>query len=193
MSRTRPDAAKLHQFAAAAANKVVDDLGIQAGCVYLGQVSGSGSGRSYTEELGECNIEDGARPSQQTIAFQWCWDGGTIVVDQRCDHVHQRGVGRPEGLWCSTALDKLKDAANAFAETHGPNILEEFGLPLQCVYKYQDESLEHDPAAWKVHTKRSRCKVVFEILLPGMTPFLTSAVRYDHIGDVMQNIHFRQS
>ena len=106
---------------------------------------GSGPDRSYVEELGEWIIEEGARPSQQTIAFEWRRDGETSVVEQCCNDAQKLGarvpaeLSSPDGLWCSTALEELASAAKAFTETHGPSILEEFGLPSQRVYAYHDD------------------------------------------------------
>ena len=71
-------------------------------------------------------------------------------------------------------------------------MLGEFGLQLQCNYKYQDETMERDPAAWTVQGRRSQCKVVFEVILPDMTPCLTAAVEFKNIADGKQNIPFPQ-
>ena len=56
---------------------------------------------------------------------------GVYVVDQLCLNARQRGVRRPTELsskrdaWCETALQKLNEAAAAFADMHDPNMLDE--------------------------------------------------------------------
>ena len=50
--------------------------------------------------------------------------------------------------------------------------------------------MKRDPAAWEVQTWRSQCKMVFEILLPGLAPFRTTPVRFDNIADGIQNVPF---
>ena len=175
----RVELSTLQQLADDAAAGVLQDLGICVQCEYLGQPSGPETSRSYTKDPRNWAIEKGSKPKNQTVAFEWRLDGRTYVVEQRCDNARQRGVRRPTELssqrdaWCETALQKLNEAAAAFAEMHGPHILDEFGLRLQCYYKHQAETMECNPAAWKVDTRRSQCKVVFEIILPGLAPCLT--------------------
>ena len=47
-------------------------------------------------------------------------------------------------------MEKLNVAAKAFIDTHGPMVVEEFGVQLQRSYKFQAETTEHDLAARKV-------------------------------------------
>ena len=54
----------------------------------------------------------------------------------------------------------------------------------------QTETMERDPAAWKVQKWRPQCKVVFEIIVPGLAPFLTPPVQFNHIVDELQNVPF---
>ena len=156
MSKMRIDTALLQRLAETAADKVRNDLGIEAECVYLGQVAGPESNRSYVRDPREWILEVGARPTQQTVAFEWRWDESVVVVEQLCKNAQQRGVLRPadlsisKDLWCKAALQQLQRAADAFVDVHGPSILDEFGLQLQCNYKYQAETMEHYPAAWTV-------------------------------------------
>ena len=90
------------------------------------------------------------------------------------------------------AVQKLHRAANDFTDLHGPSILDEFGLQLQCNYKYQVETMEHDPAAWTVKGRISHCKVVFEISLPGVAPVLSEPAHFNHIEDVNRGIPFSE-
>ena len=87
-------------------------------------------------------------------------------------------------------LKKLHRAAKAFTDKHGPSILDEFGLQLQCEYKGQDETMERDPASWTVQGRRSHCKVVFEISLPGVVPLLSEPVRFDNIDNMQRTVPF---
>ena len=142
MVTRRVSLATLQQVADAAAVGVLNDLGIQAECVYLGQVSGSELNKCYIEEPRDWTIEDCTWPSQQTVAFEWHWDGCIDLVEQVVQNAQQRGVRRPadlssrKELWCKTALEQLRRAATAFADLHGQALLDEFGLQLQCNYKY---------------------------------------------------------
>ena len=103
--------AMLQRLAEAAADKVRKELGVEAECVYLGQVAGPESNRSYVRDPREWTLEVGARPTQQIVAFEWRWDENVCVLEQRCDNAQNRGVRRPEelsiskGLWCKAALE----------------------------------------------------------------------------------------
>ena len=161
MVKTQIEAGALQRLAEVAATEVLDELGIKAECVYLGQATGPESNRAYILDPRGWIVEGGARAPQQTIAFEWRWDEGVAVVEQLCNNAQQRGVRKPtKDLWCKGALEKLHTAAKAFADMHGPSILDEFGLQVKCEYKYQDETMEHDLVAWKVQGRRSRCKAV---------------------------------
>ena len=59
MAKMRIEAALLQRLAETAADKVRDDLGIEAECVYLGQATGPESNRSYIREPQEWNMEKG--------------------------------------------------------------------------------------------------------------------------------------
>ena len=153
MVTRRVSLATLQQVADVAAVGVLNDLGIQAECVYLGQVSGSEPNKCYIEEPRDWIIGDGTWPSQQIVAFEWHWDGCIDVVEQLVKHAQRRGVRRPADLlsrkevWCKTALEQLRRAATAFTDLHGQALLGEFGVQLQCNYKYQAGTMEHDPAS----------------------------------------------
>ena len=110
------------------------------------------------------SFEKGSKPKHQTVAFEWHLDGRTYVVEQLRDNAQRRGVRRPTELSskrdvrCETALQKLNETAAAFAEMHGPHMLDEFGLRSRCSYKQQAETTERDPAAWKVQTRSRNAK-----------------------------------
>ena len=100
------EVAMMQRFAGTVADKVRNDLGIEAECVYLGQVAGPESNRSYVRDPREWILEVGARPTQQIVAFEWRWDEVVRVMEQRCDNAQKRGVRRPtEDLWCKAALE----------------------------------------------------------------------------------------
>ena len=101
----------LQRLTGTAADKVRNDLGIEAECVYLGQVAGPESNRSYIREPREWIVEENAWASQQIVAFEWRWDENVCVLEQRCDNAQKRGVRRPadlsisKDLWCKAALE----------------------------------------------------------------------------------------
>ena len=120
MVKTQIEAGALQRLAEVAATEGLNELGIKAECVYLGQATGPESNRAYILGPREWIVEGGVWASWQTIAFEWRWGGGVAVVEQRCDNAQQRGVRNPtEDIWCKGALDKLNTAAKAFADMHG--------------------------------------------------------------------------
>ena len=169
-----------------------NELGIVAECVYLGQVTGSESNRSYIREPQEWIVEGSAWGSHQTLAFEWRWGEGVAVVQQLCTNVQMRGVCKPTDLstrndtWCKSALAQLHRAANGVTDTRGPNRLDEFGLQLQCEYKYQDKTMEQGPVAWFVQGRRSHCKVGFEISIPGVASVLSEPAMIYSIENLQQ-------
>ena len=88
----------LQRLAEVVATGVRSELGIVAECVYLGQVTGSESNRSYIREPQEWIVEGSARRSQQTIAFEWHWGESVAVVKQVCKNAQTLGVRRPAEL-----------------------------------------------------------------------------------------------
>ena len=85
---------------------------------------------------------------------------------------------------------KLHIAAKAFADMHGPSILDEFGLQVKCEYKYQDETMEHDFVAWTVQGRRSHCKVVFELSVLGVAPQVSELVFFNNVANVERSMPF---
>ena len=94
----------LQSLAEVAATGVRNDLGVEAECVYLGQATGPASNRAYILDPQEWVVEGGARESKQTIAFEWRWDGGVVVVEQSHNNAQKRVVRRPADL--STSKDQ---------------------------------------------------------------------------------------
>ena len=88
----------LQSLADIAATGVRSELGLVAECVYLGQVTGSESNRSYIREPQEWTVEGSARRSQQTIAFEWRWGESVAMVRQVCKNAQTRAVRRPADL-----------------------------------------------------------------------------------------------
>ena len=60
MAKTRVEVATLQALAEGAANKVFNELGMKAECVYLGQATGSEPNRVYLSNPGEWTVEAGA-------------------------------------------------------------------------------------------------------------------------------------
>ena len=67
----RVDLSTLQQLADDAAAGVLQDLGICVDCVYLGQVTGPETSRSYTKDPRDWAIEKGSKPQKQNVAFEW--------------------------------------------------------------------------------------------------------------------------
>ena len=86
----RIEVATLQCLVEAVATKVRSELGIVAECVYLGQVTGSESNRSYIREPQEWIVEGGAWAPQQTLASEWRWGGGTEVVEHIYNNAQKR-------------------------------------------------------------------------------------------------------
>ena len=82
MVKTRVEVAMLQRLAEVAAAEASNELGIEAECLYLGQVAGPESNRSYIPEPSEWILGEGVRPSRQTIAYEWRWEGGADMVEQ---------------------------------------------------------------------------------------------------------------
>ena len=94
MVKTRFEVAMLQSLAEVAAAAASNELGIEAECLYLGQVAGPGANRSYIREPSEWILGEGAWPSRQTIAYEWRWGGDTDAVEQRCDKAHRNVQAR---------------------------------------------------------------------------------------------------
>ena len=120
----------------------------EVACDYLGQRHGPAWTPRYRFHP-ELKIQFGKKRGHVELCFRWSRVGSLdvelVFTKQNHDNARRRPLTRPGSLaalaaavpcslWCGRALEAFHKAARDFVDVHAPQLLQEFGLKVQCVY-----------------------------------------------------------